>query len=722
MAKKKKKKKGGLKAMPLDRMILKYLGGKEAPVTYKNIARKFSGQANDKIIRDRLNTLVGEGRILRTPSGKLKIASSKKESVLLVGKVMMTRSGNAFVGVEGMDQDIFIPKSATGRAFDGDEVRVVLKHRKGRGRSRGKVEGEIVEILNRARDAHIGTIQMQKDYGFVIPLNAKGMPDIFLPPDEIHRHKNLKDGDRLVVKITRWSGKSSSPEGKITKILGRPEENETEMQSIIMAAGFPLEFPEEVMAEAEAYPEGIQESELKIRRDLRDVPTLTIDPVDAKDFDDAISLRKLDSGNWEVGVHIADVTHYVKPGSALDKEAAGRATSVYLVDRVNPMLPERLSNGLCSLRPHEEKYTFSALFELDQNAKVVDEWFGKTVTYSDRRFTYEEAQEVIETSEGDFAQELLVLNRIAEQLRSQRFEKGAMNFESEEVRFKLDENAKPIGIYIKERKASNLLVEDFMLLANKRVAMFLGAQRQNEIPAPVVYRIHDEPDLEKLKGFQQQVKDFGYEFKLPQNMTEVPDAINSFMEGLGDAPEKGMLSRMAIRTMAKAIYTTDNIGHFGLGFEHYTHFTSPIRRYPDVLVHRLLQLAVTKGKNWPKKLELEERCKHASFMERKAMDAEYESRKYKQAEFLQSHVGKEFEGTISGITTWGIYVELVENKCEGMIKLETIGEEFVYNEKLNNIYSVDLDLKLRMGDHLKIMVKGVDLSKREIDFLLVQED
>ncbi|MFT7589853.1 MAG: ribonuclease R [Limisphaerales bacterium] len=712
---KKKKKKGGLKAMPLDRMILEYLGRKESPVAFKNIVRKLAGLANERTISDRISKLISDRRIVETPSQKLKIVKPHKEKVLLIGKVMMTRTGNAYVGVDGMDSDVFIPASRTNRAFDGDQVRIVLRQRKGK----KKTEGEIVEIINRVKEQHIATIKIEKGYVTAIPLRAKGMRDIFIPKEELDKTERVRDGDRVMIKIVDWPRSSSNPIGKVTRVLGRPEENETEMQSIILSAGFPIEFPKEVLAETASFQSGVDPEEIKNRKDLREVTTITIDPVDARDFDDAISLRKLESGNWEVGVHIADVAFYVKPGSALDKEAAKRATSVYLVDRVNPMLPERLSNELCSLRPHEEKYTFSALFELDEKGEVVNEWFGRTVTLSDHRFTYEQAQEVIETGEGPFAKELKTLNELAGILRTARFNKGAINFDSEEVQFKLDENAKPIGIYIKERKESNLLVEDFMLLANKQVAKFLSIQKLNDKPVDGVYRVHDEPDREKLRSFEMQAKDFGYELKLPQKMEEIPAAINSFMKRIADEPESGILSRMAIRTMSKAIYTTDNIGHFGLGFDYYTHFTSPIRRYPDVLVHRILDLALTNASKRPRKAELEEHCKHASVMERKAMDAEFESKKYKQAEFLQDHIGAEFEGTISGITTWGIFVEIIENRCEGMIKLDSIGSEFVYNEKLSNIFAVDIDRKFRMGDKVKIRVEGVNLARREIDFSLI---
>jgi ribonuclease R len=698
-------------------MILRHLAGREEPVGLKNLVRKFSHMASEQKIRDRVHRMVQSGVILETPSRKLKVPRSKQEHLVLKGRVDMTAKGSAYVVVEGLEEDVYVPESRMGRAFDGDSVRVVIRKRKGKRRA----EGEIVEVLARAKEHYVGSLEMNRGYAFVVPLHRKGMRDIFIPPDELNQVTRVSSGDRVAVEIIEWPHRSSNPIGRIAYVLGPAEENDTEMRSILLSNGFPLTFPPEAMAEAEAFPDAPTAEDLAERLDLRDIETVTIDPVDAKDFDDALSYRDLGNGRYEVGIHIADVAHFVRPGSALDKEAYKRATSVYLVDRVNPMLPERLSNGLCSLRPREDKHAFSALFELDGQGQVLKEWYGRTLIHSDHRFAYEEAQEVLDGGEGPHRDALLQLNRLAEALRAKRFENGSVNFETEEVRFKLDEDGKPLGIYLKERKAAHMLVEDFMLLANRRVAMFLSqqARQSGDAARPAVYRVHDQPDPEKLKAFEALVQEYGHKLRLPDNPAELPKAINAFMQVIQGQPEQDVLSRMAIRSMAKAVYTTDNIGHFGLGFEDYTHFTSPIRRYPDVMVHRLLDQALNKSKQRPDKHQLEAACQHCSQMERKAMDAEYESIKYKQAEYLQDHVGEEFAGRVSGITTWGIFVELNESRCEGMIRLDSVAAEFVHDAKKNTLYAVDIDRWFRMGDPVRIRVEGISLERREMNFALL---
>ncbi len=722
-----KKKKGspsppkpGEKSLPLDQQIIRQLAKASGPLSGKNLVRKLSDQASANKINDRLRRLVKSGDVLELPSGLFQLHGSKKDHMILKGRVDMTASGSAYVIIPGMESDVFIPRTKTGRAFDGDEVRVVLRDKKGR----KQVEGEIVEVLQRAKEIYVGTLEITKGFAFVVPMNRRGMRDIFLPPDELQENPGINHGDRVAVEITDWPHRSSNPAGRIVHILGAAEENETEMRSILISAGFPLEFSQEVLDQAHSFSAELSPEELETRRDFRDVVTFTIDPEDAKDFDDAISVKALKEGRWEVGIHIADVSHFVQPQTALDKEAYQRATSVYLVDRVNPMLPERLSNELCSLRPGEDKRVFSAVFEMDSKAKVHAEWFGIGLIHSDRRFTYEEAQSVIESGQGDFADEIKLLQDLAVKLRERRYQEGSVSFETEEVRFKLDEKGRPLGIYLKERKAAHMLVEDFMLLANRQVATFLSGMRQSISTWPSVYRVHDLPDPEKLKNFETLVNEYGYKLKLPEDPKELPKAINTFMKQLEGQPEQGVLSRMAVRSMAKAIYTTNNIGHFGLGFDDYTHFTSPIRRYPDLMVHRLLAQALAQKKSkgqsqtQPDKSLLEEQCRHSSIMERKAMDAEYESIKYKQAEFLRERVGEEFDGVITGITSWGIYVELKESRCEGMIRLDSMGSEFVHQEKKNTLFAVELDRWFKIGDELRIRVADVSLARREMNFVL----
>jgi ribonuclease R len=716
-----KKKKNHNAQLPLDQQIVRLLARSEAPLSSSNLMRKLSDQAGSQKIKDRLRRLVQAGTVLETPSGKYKLHTSRKEHMVLTGTVDMTASGSAYVIVQGLEQDIYVPASKTGRAFDGDQVRVVLTGRKGKGRA----EGEIVEVINRAKEHYVGTLEINRGIAFVVPMNRRGMRDIFLPPEEWQGKEGLAHGDRVAVEITDWPHRSGSPAGRIAHVLGPAEENETEMRSILLSAGFPLRFSEEAGAEAQAYPDELDAAELERRRDFRAHTVFTIDPEDAKDFDDALSLKRLDNGHWEVGVHIADVSHYVMPGTALDKEAYRRATSVYLVDRVNPMLPERLSNELCSLRPEEDKLVFSAVFELDDKARMHAEWFGRGVIHSRRRFTYREAQDSLDQGHGPFHQELNALNQLARKLRARRFEEGSVGFETQEVRFRLDESGKPLGIYVKERLEVHQLIEDFMLLANRRVAQFLADHRKKDSTWPSVYRVHDLPDPEKLQAFETLVREHGYKLKLPENPVALARALNEFMQSLEGQPEQEVLNRMAVRAMAKAIYTTENIGHFGLGFDYYTHFTSPIRRYPDLMVHRLLAQVLgdpsTENAPRPDKNLLEEQCRHASQMERKAMDAEYESIKYKQAEFLSEHIGEVFEGRITGITTWGIYVELLESRCEGMIRLDSLGSEFVHNEKKNTLYAVEEERMFRMGDTLHIAVKDVSLARREMTFVLAPD-
>jgi len=541
--------------------------------------------------------------------------------------------------------------------------------------------------------------------------------DIFVPLSDVNGAKN---GQKVQVSITEWPEGAKNPIGRIMNILGEQGENNTEMNAILAQYGFPLSFPAEVENEANAIPEQVSEAEIAGRRDFRNTVTFTIDPADAKDFDDAISFKVLENGNYEVGVHIADVSHYVKPNSDLDKEAYSRATSVYLVDRVIPMLPERLSNGVCSLRPHEDKLCFAAVFELDNDANIITEWFGRTVIHSDRRFSYEEAQEVIENKAGDYATEILKLNELAYILRDRKFKNGAISFESTEVKFKLDEHGKPVGVYVKERKDAHKLIEDFMLLANRKVAEFIAKKGKGKQKYTFVYRSHGSPNLENLNSFALFAARFGYKINMKSDK-EIAKSLNYLMEDVEGKKEQNVLTQLAIRSMAKAIYTTKKTSHYGLAFDHYTHFTSPIRRYPDVMVHRLLAAYLNNEKSANEE-EYEIAASHSSAMEKRAADAERASIKYKQAEYLEENVGNIFAGIISGVTEWGMYVELTENKCEGMIRLRDITDDFyVLDEKNYCIVGQRKQKKYQLGDEVMVKVKKVDLSKRQIDFSLIQQ-
>ncbi|MGZ4048256.1 MAG: ribonuclease R, partial [Bacteroidia bacterium] len=592
---------------------------------------------------------------------------------------------------------------------------------------KGKQEGEIVEVLERAKTEFVGTIQVSPRFAFLVPSNIKVHVDIYIPLDKLN---GARDGQKAIAKIIEWPKNGVNPIGEIKDVLGDVGENNTEMHAILAEYGLPYEFPKDVERAADLIPIKITEEEISKRRDFRDITTFTIDPVDAKDFDDALSIQKLKNGNWEIGVHIADVSHYVKPESMIDKEAVSRATSVYLVDRVVPMLPEVLSNNVCSLRPHEEKLCFSAVFEMTDDAEVVAEWFGRTIINSDRRFTYEEAQQVIETEEGDFKEEILTLDRLAKILRANRFKKGSIAFEKMEVKFHLDEVGNPTGVFFKVAKDSNQLIEDFMLLANRKVAEFVGKKKQDtknrtqdknpkESQRPFVYRVHDKPNPDKLNSFAEFVAKFGYKINI-KTESAVADSMNNLLKEVNQKKESGMIEMLAIRTMAKAIYTTKNIGHYGLGFDFYTHFTSPIRRYPDVMVHRLLQHYLDGGKN-PDIDKLEEQCKHSSEMEKLAADAERASIKYKQVQYLTDKIGQEFDGIISGVTEWGIFVELIENHCEGMVRLRELRDDAYYFDEDNYcLRGRKYGKVLTLGDKVRIEIKRADLIKKQLDFALVE--
>lgn len=679
---------------------------------YKQVASKLNLSDTDSkvAIADILHEGVESGVFSQPERGKFKL---RQLNVYITGKVDMTADGSAYIVPDDeLEDDIYIAPRKLRQALHGDMVKVHVYERKKKSRKR---EGEVVEILQRAKTDFTGTIDISKGYAFFLADDRKMLHDIFVPLDHLN---GAQDGEKVVVSITDWPANAKNPVGKVKSILGKKGENDTEMNAILADFGFPLSFPKAVEEAANAISEGITKEEIAKRRDFRDTLTFTIDPVDAKDFDDAISFKTLENGHYEIGVHIADVSHYVTPDSILDKEAFERGTSVYLVDRVIPMLPERLSNDLCSLRPREDKLCFSAVFEMDDKANVHDQWFGRTIIHSDRRFTYEEAQEIIETKSGDYADEIRKLNELAQILKERRFKAGAISFETEEVKFRLDENGKPLGVYTKVRKDAHKLIEDFMLLANRRVAEFIGKQGRGKNKLGFVYRFHDVPNPETLTNFSQFASRFGHRLTIKSDK-ETAKSLNALMTKIEGSREQNLLTTLAVRSMAKAIYTTKHSSHYGLAFDYYTHFTSPIRRYPDVMVHRLLQFYLEGGA----KVNIEhyeKMAEHASQMEKKAAEAERASIKYKQAEFLQDQIGVKYTGLVSGVTEWGMYVEIAENKCEGMVRLRDITDDFyTLDEKNFAIIGQRKKKVYQLGDEVQIKVKKVDLEKRQIDFTLL---
>ena len=631
---------------------------------------------------------------------------------LLKGVLDISRSGMGFVLVEGQAKDIKIKPNDFGRAFHGDIVRVeVDKHTSGNQR----IEGRIVEVVERKQSEFMGNLSISKNFAFFTADTEKLMPDFFIPIDKIN---GAVDGDRVLVKMIKWGKADKKPEGEVLSVITAENINDFAMREILTDTGFPIGFDDEVMKAANALSENITREEIKKRKDCRDILTFTIDPIDAKDFDDAISIRNLDNGCYEIGVHIADVSHFVTPNSILDKSAYERATSVYLPDRVNPMLPEKISNELCSLRPNEDKYTFSCIFQITNKAEIKHKWIGRTIIHSDHRFSYEDVQEIIETKDGLHYRAILLLNDLAQQFRKERFNKGAINFSSQEVRFKLDEKAKPLGIVIKESKEAHKLIEEFMLLANRTVAEYISKIKVNKEPIPFPYRIHNTPDEEKLKPFAAFAKKFGYMFDL-KDEDAIAKSFNQLLKDVAGKPEQHVLEQLGIRTMAKAVYTSENIGHYGLGFEHYCHFTSPIRRYPDVMAHRILQECLEKNLKLDKKMD--EKCKHCSDRERKAMEAERASNKYKQVEFMQQYLGEEFEGIISGVAAFGFFVETLLHKCEGMVTVRDLSEydDFRLDETDYALVGLRTKKKFRMGDAVTIKVVAANLGKRQLDYMWI---
>lgn len=683
------------------------------PLNYKQVASKLNLHDDESrvLILEILKEETKKGILNEPEKGKFLL---KQLKTFVTGKVDMTSDGSAYIVSEDeFEEDIYVAPRKLRNALHGDIVKVYV-YAKNKGR---KKDGEVVEILQRAKMDFTGIVNLSDRFAFFIPDDRKMLHDIFIPIDSLN---GAKDKDKAIARIVDWPEDAKNPIGQITHVLGKQGENNAEMNAILADYGFPLAFPDEVEKQAEAIEEIISPEEIAKRRDFRNVLTFTIDPIDAKDFDDAISFRKLDNGNVEIGVHIADVSHYVKQGTALDKEAFERGTSVYLVDRVIPMLPERLSNGLCSLRPNEDKLCFSAVFELDNEANVVEQWFGRTIIHSDTRFSYEDAQEILENKSGKHSEELLKLNELAYILRERKFKHGAISFESVEIKFRLDEQGKPLGVYAKERKDAHKLIEDFMLLANKKVAEFIAKKGKGKQKLTFVYRSHDTPKEDALLNFSQFAMKFGYKIDISSGR-ETAKSLNFLMADVEGKKEQNVLTQLAIRSMAKAVYTTKKHSHYGLAFDYYTHFTSPIRRYPDVMVHRLLELYLAGGKSVSEE-EYEKFSMHSSQMEKKAADAERASVKYKQAEFLQSNIGMEYNGIISGLTEWGMYVEIIENKCEGMIRLRDLNDDFyVLDEKNYCIIGQRRKKKYQLGDEVRILVKKVDLAKRQIDFSLVRD-
>ncbi|MFI3317090.1 MAG: ribonuclease R [Rikenellaceae bacterium] len=661
-----------------------------------------------------LHSFIEQGLIVETARGKFHLAA--QELPHHIGRVIMTKSGAIFVECDDLENDIHVSPYQALRALHGDTVEVVVTRRSMRGRS---CEGEVVKIVERNRKVYIGIAEVSVHQIFIRSTSGQMPFDVFIPKK---KYPDLEDGTKVSFRVKEWTEGSKSPVGEIVEVLGAVGDNDTEMHAILTEYDLPYHYPQDVVAAAEAIEARITPEDYASRRDFRDVVTFTVDPADAKDFDDALSVRRLSDTEWEIGVHIADVTHYVTPGSIIENEARERATSVYLVDRTIPMLPERLSNELCSLRPNEESLCFSAVFTIDDQAEVTSEWFGRTVIYSDRRFTYAEAQDVIETGKGDYATEVLKLNELAQALRAKRFKDGAIAFERDEMKFELDEKGKPIGVFTKEAKESNKMIEEFMLLANRRVAEFCSKRRtaSRKYDRTMVYRVHDEPDSEKIDSFRQFILRFGLYFKANKGVA-IAREINTLLGSIKGRSEENVVSMLAIRSMSKALYTTDNVGHYGLAFPYYTHFTSPIRRYPDMMVHRLLAHYLDGGKSVDKE-PLEKLCVHSSEREIVAANAERASIKYKAVEFMKDRWDEEFDGHISGMKEWGIFVELDDTHIEGMIPVRELGDDyFHFDEPSYTMIGRSTRQTFTLGDAVRVKIKRADLGKRMLDFTLLEK-
>ncbi len=760
MTRKKKKiyKKKGKVIKDLTRNIFKILNqDSDKYYNYKQIAGKLGISDTDgkTQVLKKLAELTATKKIKEVDRGKYQINEDRKYSL---GTLDITSNGNGYFISDDYEHDIFIPNVNLGKGLQGDVVRAYVYKK----RRSNKLEADVVEVVERAKKEFVGVLQMSKNFGFVLPDSNKMYADIFISQNKMN---GAEHGDKVQATIIDWPEKSKNPFGKITKVLGKPGDHNTEMHSILLEYDLPYEFPTEVEEEAQSLSLDITKDEIAKRRDMRNDLTFTIDPKDAKDFDDALSFTKLENGNYEIGIHIADVSHYVQPKTILDHEAYERATSVYLVDRVVPMLPEMLSNGVCSLRPNEEKLTFSAVFEINEKAQIINQWFGRTVTYSDKRFAYEEAQAIIAsnriekkdkrtknqdesvisntaensikynniipanvsltgkeyTVDDAIVEATLKLDELAKILRKKRMKQGAISFDRVEVKFNLDEEANPVGVYFKEAKDANKLIEEFMLLANRKVAEFIGkAKGGKPSNKTFVYRVHDEPDVEKLASLQNIISKFGY--KIDTNTREsTSDSLNQLLSDVHGKAESNMIETLTIRTMSKAVYTTQNIGHYGLAFEYYSHFTSPIRRYPDVMTHRLLQHYL-EGGNSAKQDIYEEKCKHSSKREELASKAERDSIKYMQVKYMQDHKNEVFDGVITGVTEWGVYVEITKNKCEGMVRIRDIKSDYyIFDEEQYAVVGQSTKQMYQLGDNVKVQVKKTDLERKHLDFNLVED-
>lgn len=689
-----------------------YLKYPNKPLNHKQLSSglQFTSPRQKDHMLKVLSQLAADEFLIQESPGRFRLNLDKGTAI---GIIDFASSGSAFVRVEGYEQDVYVPRGETRNALQNDLVKLIIHSNDG-----GRPEGSIIEVIQRNRMQYVGVFELEAGgkYGFVNIKQNTLHVDIHVAKEEINGAQN---GDKVVVDIINWPEDENSPTGKIVDILGTPGEHNVEIHAILAEYGLPYEFPDEVEELASQIDTRILPEEVERRRDMRSVTTLTIDPHDAKDLDDALSIQKLDNGNWEIGIHIADVSHYLQPNTLLDNEAYARATSVYLVDRVVPMLPEVLSNNVCSLNPNEAKLTFSAVFELDENAKIHNQWFGRTVIESDKRFAYEEAQEIIEGADGELKEEILQLDKLAKIMRNKRTKDGAVLFDKLEVRFHLDEKGDPIGVYLKESKDANHLIEEFMLLANRKVSEFVSLDKNGkENNRTYVYRIHDDPDPAKLESLKTFIKQFGYDLQLG-NRKETTAAINQLLKEVKGKGEETMIETLAMRSMSKAIYSTENIGHYGLAFDYYTHFTSPIRRYPDVIAHRLLQHYLDGGKS-PNRAVYEDQCEHSSQRERLAADAERDSIKYTQVKYMSKFEGEEFYGLISGVTEWGIYVEIPETRAEGLIRLKNIMDDhYVFDQKNYAIVGQKSKKTYQLGDQVRIKVTGTDLEKKQIDFELI---
>lgn len=718
---KNKLKGNGTRAM-MQQSILSLIGANPfKSFNHKQIAKALSirDAAGKDLIIQILDDLVRDGKLQEQNRYKYILSQTalrehgKKQYI--TGRVDMKSTGKAYVVPDEGGDDIFIAPNNTYKALHDDKVKVLIFPR----RSGHKPEGEIVEVIQRSKTDFVGVISISKKFGFLVPDSTTMPVDIFVPAEGLGKAQN---GDKVVVRITDWPEHSKNPFGEVVHVLGKPGDNNVEMLSILAGHNYPLAFPPEVEKEVAGIDHGITAAEISRRRDFRQVFTITIDPVDAKDFDDAISLQKLENGNWEVGVHIADVSFYVPEGSATDQEARERGTSVYLVDRTIPMLPEKLSNNICSLRPNEEKLCFATVFEMNEEAEVLSKWIGRTVIRSCRRYAYEEVQAMIEGQLGDYNEQITLLHNLASRLREKRMKEGSINFRTEEVKFVLDANGKPIDTYVKVQQESHMLIEDFMLLANRTVAEEIGKPAAKKKPKTFVYRIHDEPNPEKLNTFLQFVGKLGYSMNI-SSRKKLVESYNQLFKAVDGRGEKNLIETIAVRTMAKAEYSTQNIGHYGLAFAYYTHFTSPIRRYPDLMVHRLLDRYLFQHKSSVSQESYEPICQHASEMERRAAEMERESVKFKQAEYLADKVGKMFEGLISGVSKWGIFVELRSSKCEGMVRYTEMPGDYYYLDEDNyRVVGQGTGRAYRLGDPVNIRVKKVDIIRKKMDFVLVDTD